>query len=104
MNGFEKPGVYSIPCKDCNNIYVGQTGRQISTRLHEHFNSTKPNSSISSAVKDHVKICKHHIDFDNSRVILHSNSLSDRLFIETYYIKRSNVFPGNKGSIELLLY
>ena len=29
-------GVYSIPCKDCNCRYYGETGRQLVVRLEEH--------------------------------------------------------------------
>ena len=28
--------VYQIDCRDCNACYVGQSGRKLSTRIHEH--------------------------------------------------------------------
>ena len=28
--------IYSIPCKNCNKVYVGETGRKFGTRLAEH--------------------------------------------------------------------
>ena len=28
--------IYSIPCNDCDNEYIGQTKRQFGTRLKEH--------------------------------------------------------------------
>ena len=28
--------IYSIPCNDCDNIYIRQTKRQFGTRLREH--------------------------------------------------------------------
>jgi len=28
--------VYKVPCKDCNSVYVGETKRNLKTRLSEH--------------------------------------------------------------------
>ena len=28
--------VYNIPCKNCSQVYVGETGRKLETRLQEH--------------------------------------------------------------------
>ncbi|XP_072427995.1 uncharacterized protein [Chiloscyllium punctatum] len=33
--------VYKIPCKDCTKHYIGQTGRQLTIRIHEHQLATK---------------------------------------------------------------
>jgi len=104
LNNKDRPGVYKIPCANCKNFYIGQTGRTISTRIHEHSRSVKSNSSISSAVKDHSHVLKHTIDFNNTEPIFYSNSLMERLIIEAYYIKRSNVFVGNKCSYDLLVF
>ena len=30
-------GVYVIPCKDSDSVYVGETGRELSTRKEEHI-------------------------------------------------------------------
>ena len=33
----EKPEVvYKIPCKNCERVYVGETGRPLGTRVKEH--------------------------------------------------------------------
>ena len=101
---FDIPGVYSIPIKNCTNCYIGQTGRTIAMKLEEHRKSTRINSTISSAVKDHALVLNHTIDFDNITALTHSDALIDRLLIEAYFIKRKNVFEGNKSSYELLLY
>ena len=44
--------IYSIPCNDCNQEYIGQTKRQFGTRLKEHQKadislSKKDNSALS---------------------------------------------------------
>ena len=38
----EKRGlVYQISCRDCNAIYIGETGRSIKTLKREHTNAVK---------------------------------------------------------------
>ena len=43
--------IYSIPCNDCDDEYIGQTKRQFGTRLKEHqkavFFCKKENSALS---------------------------------------------------------
>ena len=33
--------IYSIPCNDCDDEYIGHTKRQFGTRLKEHQNAKK---------------------------------------------------------------
>jgi hypothetical protein len=40
-------GIYKLKCNTCNNAYVGQWGRSISTRHKEHTRFIKTNNSIS---------------------------------------------------------
>jgi hypothetical protein len=47
--GLRTPGVYSIPCK-CGQVYIGQTGRSVDTRLKEHQRHTRPEHPNKSAV------------------------------------------------------
>ncbi len=37
----KKGFVYSIPCMDCNSVYVGETGRNLEKRLKEHQYAVK---------------------------------------------------------------
>ena len=38
-----RPGVvYQIPCRDCTDIYIGETGRAYKTRLAEHKRDLRP--------------------------------------------------------------
>ncbi|KAF9794120.1 hypothetical protein SFRURICE_009497, partial [Spodoptera frugiperda] len=43
------PGVYMIPC-DCGSSYIGETRRNITTRLKEHIRSVKNRDTHTSAV------------------------------------------------------
>ena len=39
--------VYSIPCHDCDKVYIGETGRQEGTRMKEHKKNFRVGSSLS---------------------------------------------------------
>ncbi|RWS22223.1 hypothetical protein B4U80_11583, partial [Leptotrombidium deliense] len=57
--------VYLIKCKNCSEIYIGQTSRELKLRLKEH-----KSSSYNSRVYDHILSRNHEIDFENV-IILH---------------------------------
>ncbi|XP_072039294.1 cadherin-23-like [Amphiura filiformis] len=76
--------IYSIPCKNCNISYVGETGRKFGKRLDEHraeadkasvnvrtrANRKASESTINkSAITDHVLERDHIIDWDEARVL-----------------------------------
>jgi hypothetical protein len=41
-------GIYSLKCSTCNNFYIGQTGRDISTRFKEHHRYVRINNPTSA--------------------------------------------------------
>ncbi|KAF9814492.1 hypothetical protein SFRURICE_000219, partial [Spodoptera frugiperda] len=63
------PGVYMIPC-DCGSSYIGETRRNITTRLKEHIRSVKNMDTHTSAVAEHA--CSagttHFLRFDKVSV------------------------------------
>lgn len=64
--------VYSIPCKDCDKMYVGETIQRVGTRTKQHQydvdNAHKVNKPTTALVK-HVKATKHDFDFDGVHVL-----------------------------------
>ena len=44
--------IYSIPCNDCNQEYIGQTKRQFETRLKEHQKAVSLSKKDNSALSD----------------------------------------------------
>ena len=76
--------VYRIPCKDCNEVYIGETSRHLEERLDEHKasvrNAEKPRYTRSraarakdefekSALGDHVAATNHSISWDDASVL-----------------------------------
>ena len=45
--------VYKIACKDCEASYVGQTGRQLHTRISEHRNHIRRKTISYLIITDH---------------------------------------------------
>jgi predicted GIY-YIG superfamily endonuclease len=44
--------IYSASC-ECGQVYIGQTGRRIETRIKEHQRHTRLQQTEKSAVADH---------------------------------------------------
>ena len=61
--------VYSIPCKDCPSVYIGETGLWLSTRLQQHQEATRKGETDKSAVAKHVWDMSHNMDWSNTTVM-----------------------------------
>jgi hypothetical protein len=40
-NKFDNTGIYKLKCKECNQYYIGKTGRSFSIRYKEHIRHKK---------------------------------------------------------------
>ena len=84
--------VYKIPCKNCERVYVGETGRSLGARVKEHrkevdsitgvFTRAEKTRAASicnkSAITDHVSNENHVIDWENAKVIDRESDKADR--------------------------
>ena len=61
--------VYKISCRDCNTVYVGETGRSVRTRKREHADAVKTSNTKKSALSQHVMDFDHRIDWDNVKIL-----------------------------------
>ena len=53
LHKMQKSGIYRVTCGVCGMVYVGQTGRQLATRFHEH------KTNVSSAFYSHCMNARH---------------------------------------------
>ncbi len=60
--------VYQIPCNDCEETYIGHSGRPLNTRVQEHRIAVRK-CSVSSGVADHTIKTGHEIDWDSVEII-----------------------------------
>jgi len=88
INDEEKPEVvYKIPCKSCECVYLGETGRPLGVRIKEHCKEVDNITGIftraasvcnKSAITDHVCNENHVIDWDKAKVTDRESDKSGR--------------------------
>ncbi|CAF1124092.1 unnamed protein product [Didymodactylos carnosus] len=76
--------VYKIPCKDCNISYIGETGRQLTTRMNEHQKDIRKNT-LTSAVAQHANSKSHSFDFDKVEKLAYESGWRKRTIKESLY-------------------
>jgi len=89
-------GVYVIPCRDCPQSYIGETGRPFKTRLNEHKGYVR-NAKHDKSVFIHVRDNDHQLDWDAAKIIHHSNDRQNRLIVESALIKHLPNFNDKPG-------
>jgi Reverse transcriptase (RNA-dependent DNA polymerase) len=65
----ENPGVYKVPCGGCEALYIGETKRQVRTRLKEHEAACRLSQADKSALAEHHLQTGHHINFDGAKTV-----------------------------------
>ena len=96
----DKAGVYFIPCKGCNQIYVGQTGKTLTERCKQHqYNVNTANPS--SALFVHKREKDHFIEWENAKIIYTSTSVTERLIAESVLIRVCNTMNISDGLYKL---
>ena len=76
----KKGEVYSIPCEDCDSVYVGQTGRTLEHRVKEHKRALYLLDDNISAVAEHSIKHEHKINWENAKVVAKKNLTHQRCF------------------------
>jgi hypothetical protein len=84
--GQKTPGVYSIPC-ECGQVYIGQTGGSIDTRIKEHHQQIRLAHPDKSAVAEHGISQGHRIHLQDTNILSAQSRYMDRLIKEAIEIK-----------------
>ena len=116
INDEEKPEVvYKISCKNCERVYVGETGRPLGVRIKEHrkevdsitgiFTRAEKTRAASvcnkSAITDHVCNENHVIDWEKAKVIYRESDKSGRHMREAIWIRKTENMNRDWGSYQL---
>ena len=109
--------VCQVPCHNCNQVYIGETGRQLGTRIDEHkkeveelssaaFTRTKRKTLVreqnKSAITGHSVSNNHVIDWTGVRVIDRESDMTKHRLREAIWIKRKQTTMNrDEGAIYL---
>jgi len=80
--------VYQIECRDCDQVYIGQTKRHLETRVKEHKNNIKNPSGNFSVVTNHRISLQHEFDWDKTRILHKERNRKKREIAEMFFIKK----------------
>ena len=80
--------IYKINCADCDAIYVGQTGRNLSQRVKEHKSATDKGQVNNSGIAQHAWEQHHQIDWDHVEILAQESSDRRRQVSEALFIKQ----------------
>ena len=78
--------IYSIPCKDCDKSYIGETKRKFSTRLKEHQKAVEHKHSQKSALAEHCLRSGHTVSWEASKILRTSANWRNRRILEAWEI------------------
>jgi len=79
--------VYKISCKNCDASYVGQTCRQLKTRISEHKNHILRNTSTHSVITEHRLQYNHDFDWEGVEILDVERNFNKRMISEMINIK-----------------
>ena len=94
----EKTGIiYSIPCKDCNEQYIGQTRRTLPERIYQHKNAYKNLDFQKTATINHSIDNNHQIDFESSHILAREKNHKRREIKEAIMIASNETYNKSDG-------
>ena len=91
--------IYQVPCHDCPFVYMGQTLRDLKSRLSEHKRAIKYQRPEKSALCELSITLDDIIDCSEATILFTEKDYTKRLFAESWLIsKNSNVINRNDGN------
>jgi len=94
--------VYKISCNDCEASYVGQTKRQLKTRIKEHCYNLKSVASSPSVITEHIRQHSHSFDWEGAEILDTEKNYYKRSISEMIHIKEQTHGLNAQKDTELL--
>ena len=80
--------VYEIPCKSCETVYIGETGRNFGTRLNEHMKDCE----------HHEKKCYIRAERKQSQTEYNNRAITDHMNCTNHNKEREGLRISDKES------
>ncbi|XP_044753689.1 uncharacterized protein LOC123313059 [Coccinella septempunctata] len=77
--------VYAINCTDCDKTYIGQTGRNLKTRLREHVRDCAM-AKQTTGLSKHCYEMNHTMNFGDAKILKSESNRHKREFLEAVEI------------------
>ena len=92
VHRYRNKGVINrIPCKDCREVYIGETRRPLSVRITEHQRAVqKRDKNNANAV--HAQIMGHTINWKGAHRLDREPMLKLRKIKESLHIKQERIY------------
>ena len=81
----KKGVIYEVPCKDCECVYIGETGRTLEKRLSEHKNAVKKQDT-KNGIAVHSWTNQHQVDWEAAKTIEVEGNYWRRRVLEALHI------------------
>ena len=88
--------IYSIPCKDCDKLYIGETKWKFNTWLREHQKAVEQKHPKKSALAEHCLQSGHTISWGSSTILRTSQSWQNRRLLEAWEINTKKIYTIKK--------
>ena len=75
---------YKIKCSDCQASYIGETGRNLKTRLTEHKWAMR-NGDVNNHIAERHWLTNHNIDWDSAQCVTYSTNYFQWLTLESWF-------------------
>ena len=95
-----KARVYSVPCENCNLVYIGEMGRDWVVRVKEHKYAFKT-YNMNNAIFYHAAENDHKILWEESKLLFKYNNFINRYMMESVLIDNISNLNLSKGCFKL---
>ena len=91
--------VYLVSCRDCSFVYIGQTKRDLKSRLNEHKRAIKNQRPDLSALCEHSFTKDHIISWTKAKILEVETDYRKRLSFKSWHMNvKPHVMIRNDGS------